>query len=221
MSRTLLDTFHARMGDRFVRAVSGMTDEYAGDAQKGADIAVQSVIDMLIRRSAGDGGMKPFYQALRPFRQLDEMVKAALGPEESPEAISNLLDIGASLTAALFDRDESDAIDRIAGHAGLKTSSAAILLRLATCVTWTLISPETGDRPGARTLSAFLQRQLPLPAHIFPRYDTAPHTLSHSEPLPSPLQSAETGTSRTRHLLPWIALVMATLILLFLVQQGC
>ena len=222
MSPTLLDTFHARMGDRFVRALAGMTDEYAGDAQKGADIAIQSVIDMLIRRSGAEGGLKPFYHALRHVQRLDETVQAALmGPEESPDAIRHLLDIGAPLSAALFDRNESDAIDRIAGHAGLKTSSAALLLRLATCVTWSLVSMETGDKPGMRTLSAFLQRQLPLPANIFPPYDSRHPTLTRMEHQSSSPHSPEPRSSGIRKLLPWIALVLVTLVLLFLVQRGC
>lgn len=221
MSRTLLDTFHARMGDRFVRAFTGLTDEYAGDAQIGADIAIQSVIDMLVRRSTEDGGMKPFFHALRPVRQLDETVQAALGPDESPDALLALQDIGASLSAALFGRYETDAIDRVAGHAGLKTSSSAMLLRLATAVTWSLVRLETGDRPGSRTLSAFLQRQLPLPANIFPPYETRAHTLTRMEHQPSSPQTPETQSSGMRKLLPWIALVMATLILLYFVQRGC
>jgi outer membrane protein OmpA-like peptidoglycan-associated protein len=221
MSRTLLDTFHARMGDRFVRVFSGMTNEYAGDTQIGADIAIQSVIDMLVRRTSAEGGLKPFFQALRPVHRLEETVQAALGPEESPDALRALLDSGASLSAALFGRDESDAIDRIAGHAGLKTSSAAILLRLATAVTWSLVRPETGDKPGARTLAAFLQRQLPLPANIFPPYETRYHTLTRMEHQPSSPQSPETKPSGVRKLLPWIALVLLTLILLYFVQRGC
>jgi hypothetical protein len=221
MSLSLLDTFHARMGDRFVKAVAGLTDEYAGDAQKGADIAIQSVLDMLIRQASADSGMKPFYQALRPVHRLDETVQAALGPEESQDAARRLMDIGASLSTALFQQHESDAIDRIASHAGLKTSSAAILLRLATPVTWSMVRAETGDRPGPRALSAFLQRQLPLPAKIFPPYETRDPVPTRMEQPPSSPEVPEGPVFRTRKLLPWIVLVLATLVLLFLVQHGC
>lgn len=221
MESPVPSSFLRRHGEDLVRVLTAPLGEYAADLHRGLALAAVEVIKALGTAMASADTAKNFLAKAgripEPTGTTGHLVQAiATGAD-----LATLLEAGTAFSALLFGPGEQAAIDRIAGQAGLRTSSAAWLSRVVSQCVWADLHAQAGGRPGRREINEFLDRELPLPPTKQPAVPAGGNNLPLMDTNnPTPEQPRE-PSSRSRKFLPWVLLILASLAALILLQRGC
>ncbi len=227
MSQDLLADIKTTLRETLIREGSNLLEESAGDIAQAIDRLMPILLSAFLKKSLLSSD---------PVGYLTGLLADSKHPETEvinlmnlrPESTAGLMAHGHELLSQLLEDQYQMTVDYIAGSCGLKSSSAAGLLQLSAPLVATEVLNLVKDANLDRHESlAFFKDQMSELVNELPEF-AQPYT----EPIPlltpviqtleqSPFMDASEQHSVTAsRLWPWIALLIASLVIFFLIENG-
>lgn len=223
-----MDMFQNTVGDQVIRHASASFGESAEHISTALEMVLPALLARIIQKGQSNDGVRDLSQYLQQHG-LDGNALAQIHTTlQDTERTEELMNSGTTHLRFLLGDSNSAVVDAVAGANGLKTSSAAALLKLTAPlvlhVTGRYIREKSLDVAG---IKQFIQHQASdihhrLPANLAflatPVTPVAPEPPSAKHVEASSVPEPPTGASKY---LPWIVLLLASLGLFYLVEKGC